>query len=94
MGLIEQLSEIWADEAWKKGIIEGEAKGRATVIVQAIAKAILESRAEGRAEAIAEIREAIVTNLLLETTLSDEKISSVADVSIDFVKKLREELDA
>jgi predicted transposase YdaD len=47
---------------------------------------------DGREEGIIEAKYAIVKKMLLETELSEEKIASLADVSVDVVKKMKKDI--
>ncbi len=75
-------------EGIEKGIERGIAKG----IEKGIAKGIEKGKADGIAEGIEEKSRQIVINLLNDTPFDDERIATLAAVSIDFVQKIRQEI--
>jgi hypothetical protein len=69
--------DIRKDPLYEKGKMEGKAEGNA----------------EGIAVGIAKKSRQIVVNLLRDTTFSDEKIAILAEVPIEFVRKIRKEME-
>src|SRR5690606_40986220 len=59
----------------------GEAKGKA--------EGIAKGKAEGKVEGIEKNQELMIRNLIEQLNLSDEQIAGIAEVSVDFVKKIR-----
>ena len=78
MGIAEQLAEIKAKEALEVGLQKGMMEG------------LQKGLERGRAEERENTSTAFVQNLLANTEFSIEKIASLANVSVDFVKKVQE----
>src|SRR6201991_1278689 len=76
MGIIEYLAVKREKEGLERGLQQGRQQG------------FQEGRQEGRSEA----RRVVIENLLSNTEFSDEKIASLAEVSVELVKNIREQL--
>ena len=67
-------------------------KGKAEGIAEGIEKGIEKGKADGIAEGIEEKSRQIVINLLNDTPFDDERIATLAAVTIDFVQMIRLEI--
>jgi len=78
MGIVEQLVQIKAEEAKEEGLREG--------LEQGLEKGLEQGRSEGRENSSV----VFVHNLLANTEFSTDKIASLANVSLEFVNKVKE----
>jgi predicted transposase YdaD len=80
MGIIEQVQEIRYREAKEQGVLEGRAEGRTEGVLEGIAEGLQKAKRE------------LVENALKQTEFSDDKIASLANVTVEFVNKIKKDL--
>lgn len=85
----KDMMAIWDEYAIKKTLLEeGREEGRQLGIKEGIEEGIKEGREEGRKEGKAQV----VKNLILKMAMTDSQAADIAEVSVAFVRKIRQDL--
>jgi predicted transposase/invertase (TIGR01784 family) len=84
MGIEEMVLERARKKGLEKGLEEGMEKGLEKGLEKGIKK--------GRAEGLEKGKTEVVKNLLLKMAMTDAQAADIAEVSVDFVKKVRRKI--
>lgn len=93
MGIEEMILERARKEGLQKGLEEGLEKGLEKGIEKGLEKGRLKGRKEGLEKGMETKSSEVVKNLIERMNLPDSQVAEIAGVSVEFVKRIRRNLE-
>ena len=82
------------DDVIQEKLAEGLEKGLAEGLAEGLAKGLAKGRSEGFSEGRSKAKKEVVINLLKLNSISDKEILEVADISLEELQQIKDEMTA
>ncbi|MEQ5857796.1 Rpn family recombination-promoting nuclease/putative transposase [Halomonas sp. EF61] len=87
--MLAERAKRWPEQWKQQGLAEGRREGRE----EGREEGRQEGRKEGRKEGRQEVKQDVARNMIQQTSLDDQTIAQVAEISIELVSELRQEIE-